>query len=120
MRDIRRPCKNKDLAARNGKLLFTRDQIPESDYFKELELFEQNRIRLFNELDPVESRLHIPGKIIHLVHDMDRSGKYKNKYIPYWEKIRIPNAAFGSAPNNVKSKLFAQYSSKSLDVSLSN
>lgn len=87
MRDIRRPCKNKDLAARNGKLLFTRDQIPESDYFKELELFEQNRIRLFNELDPVESRLNIPGKIIHLVHDMDRSGKHKNKYIPYWESL---------------------------------
>ena len=84
-RKIRRPCKNKDLVAHNKMLLYPRDQIPESEYLRKLTSFGQTRAESLNETDPVESRLNIPGKVIHLVRETGRSGNFKNKYIPYWE-----------------------------------
>ena len=86
-RDIRIPCKNRDLEIRNKKLLYSKEDIPESFYSKELEKFRSHRKRIFNEVDPVETRLNIPGRIIHLKHVIDKSGKSLQKYVPYWESL---------------------------------
>ena len=83
-RDIRIPCKNRDLEIRNKKILCSKENIPESLYSEELEKFRSHRKRIFNEVDPVETRLNIPGRIIHLKHV---SGKSSLKYVPYWESL---------------------------------
>ena len=82
-RDTRIPCKNKDLVVRNKRLLYSKNEIPMSSYFTELKSFEQDRRRTFNEL--LETNLHIPGRIIHLVNAIDCGGK---KYLPYWESSK--------------------------------
>mmetsp|Transcript_4757 Transcript_4757/g.10533 ORF Transcript_4757/g.10533 Transcript_4757/m.10533 type:complete len:457 (+) Transcript_4757:144-1514(+) len=84
-RDIRIPCKNKDLVVRNKRLLHSKNEIPASEYFKELQLFQQNRRRTLNEMYPIETILNIPGRIIHLVHWPNVG---INKYLPYWESPR--------------------------------
>mmetsp|Transcript_56208 Transcript_56208/g.119523 ORF Transcript_56208/g.119523 Transcript_56208/m.119523 type:complete len:456 (-) Transcript_56208:33-1400(-) len=85
-RDIRIPCKNKNLAVRNKRLLHSKNEIPMTDYFKELKSFQKNRMRIFNEMCPLETSLNIPGRIMHLVHAVGQSGI--NKYLPYWESSR--------------------------------
>jgi len=84
-RDTRIPCKNKDLVVRNKRLLYSKNEIPMSSYFTELKSFQQKRRGTFSEL--VETNLHIPGRIIHLVNAIDCSGN-KNKYLPYWESSK--------------------------------
>ncbi|KAL7542003.1 hypothetical protein ACHAXR_011417, partial [Thalassiosira sp. AJA248-18] len=78
-RDIRIPCPNKNLEVRNKKLLYPKNAIPMSEYFQELKSFQQKRERKFNQSSPVETRLNLPGRIIHLVHGID------NKCLPYWK-----------------------------------
>jgi len=81
-RDIRKPCQNSELERRNKILLCLKDDIPLSDYSKELEEFKVKRKKIFDDLSPVSSRLNIPGRIIHLVHAMDAQGNYVDKYAP--------------------------------------
>ena len=80
-RDTSTPCKNKDLAGRNKILLHPQNEIPVSAWSTELKSFEQQRRTAINEIYPMEKRTHIPGRVIHLVHDLDRSGRF----VPYWE-----------------------------------
>lgn len=80
-RDLRVPCRNKDLRARNKVLLYPRGEIPRSDFVMKLESFAENRVRVFNEIEPIEKRLNIPGRIIHLVH------AHSGKYLPYYESF---------------------------------
>jgi len=79
-RDTSIPCKDKDLEARNKKILYPKGQVPKSDYSKELESFYKRRKRVFTEMNPIESRLDIPGRIIHLV-------KCSDKYVPHWASL---------------------------------
>ena len=79
-RDTSIPCKDKDLEARNKKMLYPKGQVPESDYSKKLELFRKRRKRVFTEMNPIVSRLDIPGRIIHLVKSSD-------KYVPHWASL---------------------------------
>lgn len=88
LRDIRMGCRNQDLEARNKKLLYPKDCIPSSEYYKKFESFRQKRKRAFEELSPTESRLNIPGRIIHLVHAMDGNGKCSDRYLPMWESLQ--------------------------------
>ena len=81
-RDASIPCKDKDLKARNKKVLYPKGQVPESDYSKELESFHKRRKRVFTEMNPIESRLDIPGRIIHLVKSFD-------KYVPHWASLLL-------------------------------
>lgn len=83
-KDIRIPCKNKDLELRNKRLLYPTNAIPDSQYYRELKAFSDERKRIFNEISPVEASLHIPGRIIHLAHSTDSSGQYINEYTPWW------------------------------------
>lgn len=78
--DIRKPCIDKDLEARNRQILYPKHQIPASDFSEELESFHQHRKRVFTEINPIETRLDIPGRIIHLVRSSD-------KYVPHWASL---------------------------------
>ena len=76
---VRVPCRNQDLKRRNADILYSVEEVPTSDYSEAVKSLKETRIRDFNVISPVEQRLDVPGKIIHLVH-VDRS----DKYLPYW------------------------------------
>lgn len=79
--DIRVPCRNRDLKRRNEDILYSSGEVPPSDYCNAVKSLKERRFHDFNSvISPLEQRLDIPGKIIHLVH-VDRS----DKYLPYWE-----------------------------------
>ena len=84
-RELRTPCNSRDLDYRNRRLLYPKDKIPSSAFHSALMSFQEKRKIAFDELSPAESRLNIPGRIIHLVHAMDRKGVESKKYLPYWE-----------------------------------
>lgn len=84
-KDIRKSCRNKDLEQRNRRLLCPKDEIPtNTHYFKELESVRDTRERMLEEQFPVETRLDIPGRIIHLVRAVGRKEAKRIKYLPYW------------------------------------
>lgn len=67
---------------RNKRVLYARNDIPSTEYYQNLLSFRESRQRVFDELSPVETRLSVPGKVIHLVRFGDEAN---NKYLPYYK-----------------------------------
>lgn len=65
-------------------MLYARNDIPSTEYYQKLLSFRESRQRVFDELSPVETRLSVPGKVIHLVRFGDED-ETKNKYLPYYK-----------------------------------
>jgi len=81
-RDSRYPCRNKDLEVRNKRILYARDDIPITEYYQKLVSFRQNRELVFDQLSPVDTRLQVPGRLIHLIRFGDDAN---NRYLPYYK-----------------------------------
>ena len=71
---------------RNKRVLYARNDIPDTEYYQKLLSFRQSREHSFDYLSPVETRLSIPGRVIHLVHC---GGETSNKYLPYYTSRNI-------------------------------
>jgi len=67
---------------RNKRVLYARNDIPSTEYYQKLLSFRESRQRVFDELSPVETRLSVPGKVIHLVRFGDEAN---HKYLPYYK-----------------------------------
>lgn len=67
---------------RNKRVLYARNDIPSTEYHQKLLSFRESRQRVFDELSPVETRLSVPGKVVHLVRFGDEA---KNKHLPYYK-----------------------------------
>ena len=75
--DVRAPCPDSHLVARNASMLCPKAQIDRHTSFSEkLRAFRNERA----EKNKEEIKLYIAGKIIHLV---DTTGD-ETKYVPYW------------------------------------
>lgn len=52
-KDLRKPCKNKDLEVRNKQLLYDKDEVPtETFFFQELDSYREKRLAITNERFP--------------------------------------------------------------------
>lgn len=69
-------------AVRNKRILYARDDIPITEYYQKLVSFRQNRELVFDQLSPVDTRLQIPGRLIHLIRFGDEAN---NRYLPYYK-----------------------------------
>eukprot|EP00986_Skeletonema_menzelii_P010575 scaffold5186_cov152-Skeletonema_menzelii.AAC.2 len=81
-RDSRYPCRNKDLEVRNKRILHARNAIPDTEYYQKLVSFRENRENTFDRISPIETRLNIPGRVIHLIRFGDEAN---NRYLPYYK-----------------------------------
>jgi hypothetical protein len=80
LQDVRTPCPESHLAARNARILCPKNQIDRTtEFHKRVQAFRSERA-LKNQTGEVSVKLYIPGRIIHLV---DTKGDEK-KYVPYW------------------------------------
>ena len=80
--DLRKPCSDKTLAARNANVLREAKDIPRgTDFVQQLEMFRTERANCLEG----EVKLYIPGKIVHLVQvDTKDDDNDHGKYVPYW------------------------------------
>ncbi len=69
-------------AVRNQRILHARNEIPATEYYQKLVSFRVNRENAFDQISPVETRLNIPGRVIHLIRFGDESN---NRYVPYYK-----------------------------------
>lgn len=68
-------------AVRNKRILHARNEIPVTEYYQKLVSFRLNRENAFDRISPVETRLNIPGRVIHLI----RGDESNNRYVPYYK-----------------------------------
>lgn len=152
-RDSRRPCKNKDLegkfahisravveqralsslisisssttftTVRNKRVLYARNEIPNTEYYQKLKEFKESRERVFDQLSPVDTRLNIPGRVIHLIRFGDDTN---NRYLPYYtsRKFREIHFCLDSMKDHsiknlsdVLGKVVSEYENTSANVS---
>lgn len=86
IRELRRPIKDVQIQDQMKRLLHDIDTIPQTEYYKQCLMFRGVREKDVKERFPTETRLTIPGRIIHLKHSIDYDGNLsKQKYTPYWE-----------------------------------
>ena len=69
-------------AVRNKRILWPRNAIPKTEYYQKLLSFRESREQVFDQISPVERRLNIPGRVIHLIRFGDEAN---NKYLPYYK-----------------------------------
>ena len=80
--DIQNPCPDVSVVARNRKVLNTEEDIEDTEFYRQLELFRAERAEQNLLSDSTSDNLFIAGKIVHLV---DASTKGDNtKYVAYW------------------------------------
>jgi len=81
LQDVRTPCPESHLAARNARILCPKRQIDrDTEFHKRVQAFRSERAAK-NLTGEVSVKLYIPGRIIHLV---DTKGD-ETKYVPYWD-----------------------------------
>lgn len=81
------------MPVRNKRVLYGRKDIPPTEYYQRMISFRERREQAYDQLYPVESRLHIPGRVIHLVRVGDETD---NKYLPYYTTRKIGEIHFCS------------------------
>ena len=67
---------------RNKRILHARNAIPDTEYYQKLVSFRENRENTFDRISPIETRLNIPGRVIHLIRFGDEAN---NRYLPYYK-----------------------------------
>lgn len=86
IRQLRRPIKDIYIRDQMQMLLYDKENIPtHTAYYTKLLNFRRIREKEVKERYPPETRLTIPGRIIHLKHMVDDGNLTKQKYAPYWE-----------------------------------
>jgi hypothetical protein len=84
--ELRKPQKDIFIPQQMKKLLHDKDSIPShTDYYRQLQSFRIMREKEVKERFPPETRLTIPGRIIHLKHCLDDDGNLTKNYAPHWE-----------------------------------
>lgn len=71
---------------RNKRVLYARNDIPNTEYYQKLTSFRERREQSFDELSPIETRLNIPGRIIHLIRFGDEAN---HRYLPYYKSRKF-------------------------------